>query len=330
MALPLVLLTFGVPLVLQAQTGQCVSPAPSCTEFLPIAGAGRVLVFRSQALTVRDADISHIVVVIHGAERDAATSFRIASAAAVLSGRIENTVIVAPKFSARVGTACTDEIATDELNWPCDVTLGDWRSGGSALPGATLSSFEALDAILTHLEDSELFPSLRSVVIAGHSAGGQFVTNYQMTNRIHEGLRVRPTYVTANASIYAYPDQQRQLPVDLTACPSYADWPFGTSARTGYVAQGTSDELLKRAVERPVTFLVGESDTQPLVEGFFGSCAAQAQGATRRERGETFGRYMNQRYKARQAAIVVPGCAHSERCMFMSPFGVEALFPKGF
>jgi pimeloyl-ACP methyl ester carboxylesterase len=270
------------------------------------------------------------VVIIHGAERDAATSFRIGSAAGVLASRIENTLIVAPRFAARVGTACTDDIAADEFNWQCDVTLGDWRSGGDALSGGTMSSFEVLDEILKKLEDPQLFPNLRSVVVAGHSAGGQFVTNYQMTNRVHDQLRIAPKYVAANASVYAYPDTQRPFPVDATTCPAYANWPFGISARAGYVAQATPDELLEQTIKRPVTFLVGESDTQPLDGGFFGSCAALAQGATRRERGEAFGTHMDDRHNAQQAAIVVPRCPHSEVCMFTSRPGIEALFPKEF
>src|SRR5687768_7878439 len=130
MALPLVLLAVAFPAAPLAQTGQCVSDTLACTEFLSIATAGRMLVFRNQPLTVPNTRITHVVVNIHGAERGAATSFRIASAAAVLSGRIGDTLIVAPKFAARAGTACTDQIATDELNWECDVTRGDWRSGG--------------------------------------------------------------------------------------------------------------------------------------------------------------------------------------------------------
>jgi pimeloyl-ACP methyl ester carboxylesterase len=311
----------------EAQTGQCLTPTSRCTELVRIPDAGRLLVYRNRPLTVRDSDVTHIVLVIHGAERDAATSFRIGSAAAVLSGRIESTLVVAPRFAASVGKACTDDIADDELNWQCDVTLGDWRSGGSA-QSRPISSFAALDVLLMQLQQPTLFPNLRSVVVAGHSAGGQFVTNYQMTNRAHEALRIRPVYVTANASVYAYPDADRPVATDAAACPSYAEWPFGASGRKGYVAEGTSEQFLRRAVERPVTFLVGESDTQPLSEGFYGSCSARAQGSTRRDRGVAFAQHMSERHKATHAAIVVPGCAHNERCMFLSQQGVQALFPK--
>ena len=122
-----------------ALAAPCMSATSLCTELVPVRGGpARVLVYRSAPLLVRDEAITHVLIVIHGAERDAATSFRIAAASAVLRGRIESTLIVSPRFAARVGTACTDDLAADELNWQCDVQLGDWRSGGFATANGTL------------------------------------------------------------------------------------------------------------------------------------------------------------------------------------------------
>jgi pimeloyl-ACP methyl ester carboxylesterase len=286
----------------------------------------KVLTYRSHALTTSDQAITHALIVIHGAERDAATSFRIAAASAVLRGHIETTLVLAPRFAARVGSACTDDLAADELNWQCDVQLGDWRSGGAAITDGSLTSFDVLDDLLRRIEASGLFPNLRSVVVAGHSAGGQFVTNYQMTNRLHEQLRVPPAYVTANASAYAYPDDQRPVAVSARECPAYANWPFGIAARAGYAARQSGDEIQRQAARRPATYLVGELDTQPL-GGFYGSCAGGAQGASRNVRGVAFAQHMRDRYNAPHTAVVVPGCAHGESCMFLSRAGLGALFP---
>ena len=320
-------------LVLGARTGHsaaapCVSATAECAEFVTVGnGPSRLQVYRSAPLTVRDDAVTHALVVIQGAERSAATSFRIAAAAAVLRGRIGSTLVVAPRFAARVGTACTDELAPNELNWQCDVQLGDWRSGGAALIDATLSSFDALDALLLRISAPEAFPNLRTVVVAGHSAGGQFVTNYQMTNRVHERLRVSPTYVTANASAYAYPDSDRPVAGGLKECPTYADWPFGIVSRVGYAARLTGGEITEQAAKRPINYLVGDQDVQPLDGGFYGSCAAAAQGATRFARGVFFARHMTDRHETGRPAVVVPGCAHSESCMFLSRTGLDALFP---
>jgi pimeloyl-ACP methyl ester carboxylesterase len=304
----------------------CLSPTVSCTEWVRIpAAAGTLMVYRSHPLSTRDANIEHAIILVHGAERDAATSFRIALAAAVLTARIGNTIVVAPRFAARASRGCDDSLAPDEINWKCDVVLGDWRMGGTSLGASSVSSFQVMDELLQVVEAKDVFPSLKTVVVAGHSAGGQFVTNYQMTNQQHEQLRIAPTYAAANASAYAYPDAQRPFPVNDSTCPSYAAWPFGIQGRMGYVGQASAEQLLRQAIDRRITYLVGDMDTAPAGDGFFGSCAALAQGNTRLERGVAFGRYMTERHNASQMSVVVAGCAHSERCMLLSPDGVRAL-----
>lgn len=312
--------------VVDASAAPCLTPTAPCMEYVTVGtGPARVLVYRSHSLTTPAPDITHAIIAIHGAERDAATSFRIAMAATVLRGRSDQTLVIAPRFAARAERGCEDDLAADEINWPCDVQLKDWRMGGAAVSDTALASFDVIDELLMTIEAR--FPNVQRVVVAGHSAGGQFVTNYQMTNTVHARLRVPPTYVAANASAYAYPDQARPTSIDLATCPTYADWPFGLAARSGYVSRSAPEQVREQAAQRPITVLVGELDTQPMDGGFFGSCAARVQGMTRRARGEAFGKHMAAQYNARQATVVVPGCGHSESCMFLSREGLTALLP---
>jgi hypothetical protein len=58
-----------------------------------------------------------------------------------------------------------------------------------------------MDEILRKLARSVL-SQRRAIVVAGHSAGGQFVSRYEMSNRVHETLGVAVTYVVANPSSY--------------------------------------------------------------------------------------------------------------------------------
>ena len=53
-----------------------------------------------------------------------------------------------------------------------------WEAGDDAHGPAPISSFAALDAILARLADRASFPALKTVVIAGHSGGGQLVQRY--------------------------------------------------------------------------------------------------------------------------------------------------------
>ena len=53
--------------------------------------------------------------------------------------------------------------------------------------------------------NKKTFPNLSKIVVAGHSAGGQVVTRYEMTNKIHNTPGVTITYVVANPSSSAWP-----------------------------------------------------------------------------------------------------------------------------
>jgi len=299
-----------------------------CTEFVTIAGGpSRALVYRTYALKSLNESITQALVVIQGAERDPAAEFQTAIAAAVKAGTLDATLIVAPRFAANVGSACTDTLAANELNWNCDVQLQDWRGGGGAVSSKEIAAFDVVDEVLVGLSNKALFPRLRAIVVVGHSAGGQFVTNYQMANRVHERLGLNLTYVAANASAYAYPDSERPVAFNRTECPPYATWPFGFAARTGYAARLSQEELTKQAAQRPATYLVGERDVQS-IGGYYGTCAGMAQGATRMERGLAFARHMSERYGAQHTAIVIPGCGHSSRCMLTSDRALAALFPR--
>src|SRR5438874_13794068 len=99
-----------------------------------------------------------------------------------------------------------------------------------------------MDEILRHLSRKEIFPNLKFIVLAGHSAGGQYVTRYEMANRLHETLGVPIAYVVANPSSYAYLDPSRPAADgaefrafgDSRNCTTYDRWPYGLQNRTGY------------------------------------------------------------------------------------------------
>jgi hypothetical protein len=157
-----------------------------------------------------------------------------------------------------------------------------------------------------------------------------------MANHVHDTLGVQLRYVVANPSSYAYPDSARPLtvkgktdfkPFDGRSCDSYNRWPYGLAERRGYSEKTSVDELTKRLIERPTTYLLGERDVLPIY-GFDASCAAMAQGPTRLARGRAFAAYVNQRLGAHHTVTVVPDCGHDALCMFTADSGWPVLFPK--
>lgn len=317
-----------------ALAAPCTMPTSACAEWITLGGGpARSLVYRSYPLHGRNDRIRRALVIVHGSDRDAEGYFRIGIAAARLAGALEDTIVISPRFASRDGLTCSDRLAAEEINWPCEGN--SWRSGGRAI-GATLTSFDLADEILREAGTRTVFPNLHVVVVSGHSAGGQFVTRYGMANRVHDILGVQMRYVVANPSSYAYPDSTRPVtargtidfrPFQGRPCESYDWWPYGLAERHGYAEKASVDELRKQLAARPTTYLLGERDVRP-IDGFDASCAAMAQGPTRLARGRAFATYVNQRLGAHHVVKIVPDCGHDALCMFTTDATLPVLFPK--
>jgi len=333
-----------------AQTAPCTAATTACEQWITYgSGPARSMVYSTYSLTVPNAQITRALIMVHGAGRNADHYFRTATSAAFLAGALENTIVIAPHFIAQRDTA-----APNEVLWP---ERGDtWRSGGMSPTNPTLSSFDFMDEILRTLADTKIFPNLTKIVVAGHSAGGQFATRYEMANKVHGTLGVSVRYVVANPSSYAWPVAVRPLPegdadsatavkaplgmdgervhtqytygaFDSTKAPRYNQWPAGLEDRHGYTAQMTDDQLRKQLADRPTTYLLGQVDVLPL-GGFDSSPSAMAQGPTRRARGEAFFTYVTDHYHANAKAIIVPECGHNDRCIYTTDEVLPVIFPN--
>lgn len=160
-----------------------------------------MLIYRNFPLDVKNDNITRALVFVHGINRDADNHFRTALAAAFLAGGLNNTVIVGRRFASnssapgnQVGD-CHDAMAADEANWVCETPRADrWRFGGGEIGNGKLTSFDFMDEIIRRLARKQIFPNLRSIVVAGHSAGGQFVIRYEMSNQVHDSI-LHPDFV---------------------------------------------------------------------------------------------------------------------------------------
>lgn len=333
-----------------------------CEEWVPLDNnEQRARIYRTYALTLPNSQIEHAVVVIHGQGRNADGYFRHALAGTFLADALQNTLVISPRFASNEGKSCRDKLDVNEVGWIC---LGpeSWRSGGEqATPAAKkLNSFDFMDAIVWRLADRKVFPNLRTIVIAGHSAGGQYVGRYQMSNRIHEKIRSETniviSYVIGNPSSYTYPDALRPTrtaipdnvsagapgfvparPVapqpafvpypDAQGCTNFNSWPYGLEKKVGAARNLSNEQLKENLAARPATFLLGELDILPLY-GFDSSCAAMAQGPTRLARGFAYVRFVNETLNSKHPAVWVPACGHDARCMFTAEKALPYLFVK--
>jgi pimeloyl-ACP methyl ester carboxylesterase len=328
----------------------CTKATTACERWITIQkGPSRTKIYASYPLDRPNRAIVRALVMVHGAGRNADHYFETSMAAAFLAGALENTIVLAPRFAAS-----NDTVAQNEVKWP---ERGEnWRSGGVLGTDSTYGSFDLMDDLLRMLANKRNFPNLTKIVVAGHSAGGQFATRYAMANKVHDKLNgVEVSYVVANPSSYAWPVADRPLPsgtadpatadkealgpngekvnadfkygpFDTTKAPNYNRWPAGLADRKGYTAGMSDDQLRKQLAERPTTYLLGQVDVLPL-GGFDSSPNAMAQGPTRRARGEAFFKYVTDSLGAKHRAIIVSECGHNDRCVYTTSAVLPVIFP---
>ena len=328
----------------------CTTATAPCERWITFGdGPARSMVYASYPLDAPNPAITRALIMVHGAGRNADHYFETSTAAGFLAGALDNTIIIAPRFIAG-----QDKPSANEVMWP--EGQNSWRSGGMSPTNPTISSFDFVDEIIRRLVDKKVFPNLTKIVVAGHSAGGQFATRYEMTNKVHGTGGVTLSYVVANPSSYAWPAAVRPLPkgdadpatadkealgadgekvhanfefgaFDTTKARNYNRWPAGLENRAGYSGGPSNEQLVKQLVERPTTYLLGQVDVLPL-GGFDSSPNAMAQGPTRRARGEAFFKYVTETLGAKHNAIIVPECGHNDRCIFTTNLVFPAIFPK--
>ncbi len=292
----------------------------------------RMAVYGNRELTRDFPGVTLAVVIQHGNSRDGAAYFAtIARLAAETNGVHGGTLVLAPQFFTR-----------EEAQRALPASVPRWSAsgwtGGADAHGLSLSSLDVYDHMLEWFADRGRFPSLKRVVLAGHSAGAQLVQRYAALNRTEERLRragIAVHYVVANPSSYIYFTNERLTPAgfgafDARACPTYDDYKYGFFNPVRYAAQVDPGAAFERYASRDVVYLVGANDTDPNHSQLDTTCAALAQGKHRLERGLTYTRYLKhiagQHGNIAHRAFEVEGAGHNHRAMFRSTCGVEALF----
>jgi pimeloyl-ACP methyl ester carboxylesterase len=322
----------------QAQERYRVPVEVVAANTIPVAGssgAGLLPIYANRGLDSLNGDVDRAVIVIHGRLRNAGTYFQSALAALEASGdERSRTLLIAPQFLAEVDTRGR-AMSPTVLRWGLDA----WQSGEDAAAPAPVSSFEALDSLLARLSDPALFPALRSIVLVGHSAGGQVVQRYAILGRGEDSLRQRGVhlrYVVANSSSYAYfdasrPDREGHFATfPAASCPKFNTWRYGMNDLPRYAAGNTPASAEQRYVQRDVVYLLGTDDTNPNHSALDKTCMAESQGPERLARGEAYFAYLKERHPRDLAhrLVHVQGVGHNGDRMLTSECGMSVLFDR--
>ena len=94
--------------------GAAMAAAPcttvaTCTDLVTLGGGPwRSKVYTTYPLGTVNPQITRAFVMVHGTGRDADNYYRTAIAAAFLGGALEDTIVIAPRFSSNASGSCRD------------------------------------------------------------------------------------------------------------------------------------------------------------------------------------------------------------------------------
>lgn len=284
------------------------------------------------------------VIVVHGQKKNAPGCFRsILKAVSQVEGTGQETIVLAPQFLVEkdVDEFCLGE---DVLFW----NSRSWKQGDESENTKKhprpeqVTSFAVVDNIMERLADRSNFPQLLQIVVAGHSAGGQFVNRYAAGSPVHSriegncGIQLR--YIAANPSSYLYLDGKRcvkgeidhfEVP-DFTDCPAeYNKYKYGLENLNDYMAATGAAEIRSQYQRRELIYLLGNEDDNPDSCSLDNTCMAKLQGRHRLERGIIYYNYLLAHYEGEvqnHKRVIVPNVGHSSNDMFNSKIGVKYLF----
>jgi hypothetical protein len=325
-------------------------------SFRPASAAGALHYYASRTV---DGDMAgspptHALIAMHGHPRDANKTFAAAMMAAQRAGRLDDTLIVAPVFQVPAADAekCqakgVPQPEDGDLLWTCE----SWIEGGLASNDERFGSFDALDAVVAELRKQ--WPTLRTITIAGFSAGAQMVQHYIGFAAEQPGAVRR--YVVSDPGIWLYFDRDRPQPLqqgapaDWSACSASATppcafglvaaapdctdvnhWKYGMDDLPAHL-KANAAEARRRYAQADIHYLEGALDTGEGKGTFYRildkSCAAEAQGPYRMQRGLAYAAYDRMRLapKRDRHVTLVPDCAHDVACVFPSDAARVALF----
>jgi hypothetical protein len=307
------------------------------------------------------------LIALHGHPHDANKTFDAALQAVKNAGALDNVLVVAPLFQVdaskadRCHTAGVPEAQPGDLLWTC----GSWMEGSLATNAGDngLTSFGAMDALVQEL--THRWPSLRSITIAGFSAGAQMVQHYAGFAAPLPAGAPAIRYVISDPGSWLYFDPVRPQPMladkaaewtqcsggdngmgactfSLQAAPTESctdvdRWKYGMHDLPAWLKEKHIAAIVRaRYANADISYLQGALDSNasrgtfnPILDH---SCAAEAQGPFRLQRGLAYAYYDRAMLApAKQRTVtVVPGCAHDIACVFPSKAARSALLGPGY
>ncbi|KAK0472247.1 hypothetical protein IW261DRAFT_1405243 [Armillaria novae-zelandiae] len=278
-----------------------------------------------------DSEVTRAVIILPGRNRDCWYYWNVINNALYnatyhdSSIRRENISVMAPCFftqpDMQAGAA-----AEDVLLWG----MTTWIDGKENILPSSVSnfgSFDVLDALVAYYMDTGTFPNLNTVVVGGHSAGGQMAQRYAALRKSTENDD-RLHFWIANPGSLRWLTDDRPLP--SSSCTDADEYKYGLAGNfPAYATSDTNklgrDGIVSRYNGRNLNYAWGTADNGP---GDI-SCEAFTQGRTHLERGKNFVAMLQNLTGGIPVLSTVDwieGVSHSNEGMTSSEEGIDKLF----
>lgn len=322
--------------------------APHRISFTIDTNIVKIPYYRNFTLGANVSSVYHAVIVIHGTMRNANDYYNYMLDAA-FKGRSLNTahLIMAPQFLVE-NDMSAHNLDSDVLFW----TSAGWKRGDKSLSTPNfpvpekMSSFAVIDSILLRLVQK--YSNLDTIIVVGHSAGGQFVQRFAAGSPLdsvitnEHGIALR--YITSNPSSYVYLNGERRVqgtidqfdipPAQQTIFIAYNDYKYGLENLNSYMGSVGEEQIRRQYKNRNVIYLLGQDDNNPDDPSMDTSGPAMFQGYHRLERGIIYFNYLkyfyNDEISDKHIRVIVPSVAHDGYGMFNSKCGVKYIFNSGY
>ncbi len=302
-------------------------------QYVTLGSGYQFAFYASSDLAGSLSGIERVVVVQHGLQRDGDHYFDTAVKSLAESGAdAAHILVIAPQYFE----------ASDHPTPPAGAPLPLWERGGwlqglLASEGPQISAYAVYDDLLSWLRAPGRAPQLKTIVLAGHSAGGQLMARYSVLNSSDGAARaagIDLQYIIANPSSYLYfsaarPANPNGSPFSPDTCPDYNQYRYGLEGTVPFGAGQATHDLYARFVARRVTFLFGTADTDPNHRVLDKSCGAEAQGPTRYTRGHGYWQHLHRVFEGTtpgMQAFDVIGVGHDQAGMFGSQCATPILY----
>ena len=302
-------------LIISSAVSAVVDPSGGRIRYRFVDPKVPVKVFYDSVSPIENGSLCHrAVILIHGwggHVRKILPVFNDALAARA-SGAEPVPYVIAPMFPRRKTLAGNkggpdDDRAVWNDSWDSSAlhkigsAADDWRGGGDA-NGTTFSSYDFIDRILDRMCDTNLFPRLKRIVIAGFSAGGQFSGRYAAIGKgaVREGVEL--VYIDMAPSTEFRFDKDEP-------------WHYGLKGRPRYGSGLTDEDIMRNLCSRRVWRGCGDMDTKGRPHTSLDMTPpAVRQGSNRLERFRNFEKYLDAypEWKKQTSFHVFKGIGHNE------------------